>query len=595
MREGERGETSMRPVEVKESGRQNNTNKRKKPVRENEPRKTRGVRPDYRKLNDPYSDESKSEDLVNAHDEEDLISEVLVAEIGDEFHSLREAKESPEWPEWEQAILTELNQHQEKGTWELVSKPADAVLLKNKWVFVRKRNKEGQIQTNKARLVVKGCGQRPGFDFVETYSPVVRLESIRAILAIAVTKRLKIQQMDVKGAYLNGVLKETLYMHQPEGFEDGSGRVCHLIRTLYGLKQSGREWNAEFDTKMKLHGYKRLRADPCVYTRSKENKTAIITVWVDDLLLFADSEETMDDIKNDIRSEWETKDLGEPSKIVGIEISQSPGQISISQRQNIQKILERQGLDDACSVQMPLDPKVIIRVNPEGNEGNQSNAYAQLLGELQFISNATRPDIAFAVNSLACYTPNPSMQHQTALKRILRYLAGTKAHGITYKHVPESPPTFKGFADAAFKNRDKDKSTTGYVFIAAGGAITWKSAKQSVTSTSTTEAEYIALWDAGKETSWLRNLYHELGYTQQKPTTIMQDNNGTYDIAKNPVFHKRTKHIDSKFHWVREKIQEGRFDAELCRSDDQTADVLTKALTRPLHEQHTEGMGVSTV
>ena len=181
---------------------------------------------------------------------------ILMAEAGDEFQTLKEAMESPDWPEWERAIKSELGQLQEKETWELVDLPDDAVPLNNKWVFVLKRDKEGWVVKHKARLVVKGCGQRPGFDYLETHSPVVRMESIRAILAIACQKHLIIQQMDVKGAYLNGTLKETIYMRQPEGFADGSGRVCHLKKTLYGLKQSGREWNAEFDNKMQAKGYK---------------------------------------------------------------------------------------------------------------------------------------------------------------------------------------------------------------------------------------------------------------------------------------------------------------------------------------------------
>jgi len=170
-------------------------------------------------------------------------------------------------------------------------------------------------------------------------------------LAIAIAKWLMIQQMDVKGAYLNGTLKEILYMRQLDGFADSSGRVCHLIKTLYGLKQSGREWNTEFDTKMRKHGYKCLRADPCIYTRSNKYKIAIVTIWVDNLLLFADSAESMKEIKRDIRTECETTDMGKPTKIVGIEITQSPNQISITQKQSIQKILERQGLADASPSQ----------------------------------------------------------------------------------------------------------------------------------------------------------------------------------------------------------------------------------------------------
>jgi hypothetical protein len=199
---------------------------------------------------------------------------------------------------------------------------------------VTKRDKEGQVVKIKARLVVRGCGQHPG-DYLETHSPVVRLKSIHTILAIATARGLQIQQMDVKGAYLNGTPKEDLYMCQPDDFANGSGRVCHLIKTLYGLKQSGQEWNEQFNKKITKQGYKHLCADPCVYTRFRDGKIAIVTVWVNDLLLFADSAETIEEMKRDIHSQWETTDMGELNKIVRIEITQFQGQIYITQKQSI--------------------------------------------------------------------------------------------------------------------------------------------------------------------------------------------------------------------------------------------------------------------
>ena len=174
---------------------------------------------------------------------------------GDDCHSLKEAHSSPDWPEWEHAIHTELKQLHRMGTWELVAKPVGAVPIANKWVFAKKQNKEGVLTKYKARLIAKGCAQCLGYDYLKTHSPVVCLETIRAILVIAPMQKLLIQQMDIKGAYLNGTLKEHVYMQQPEGFADGTGHICLLIKTLYGLKQAGHEWNIKLDTKLRRHRY----------------------------------------------------------------------------------------------------------------------------------------------------------------------------------------------------------------------------------------------------------------------------------------------------------------------------------------------------
>ena len=267
----------------------------------------------------------------------------------------------------------ELDQLRKRGTWILTEKPANAIPINNKWVFTKKYNKDSDLLRYKGRLVVKGCAQRPGQDYTETFSPVVRLETLRAILALAVQKDLHIRQLDVKGAYLNGTLKEKVYMRQPEGYDDKTRRVCRLIKKLYGLKQLGREWN----------------------------------------------------------------------------------------------------------------------------------------NELQFLVNATQPDIAYAVNCLAAYSANSTLQHMSALKRILRYLAGTKDFGITYRktNLPENVNFFYRYSDTAYGNTDDCKFTLGYVYISGGGAITWRSKKQTTVALSSMEAEYVALSEAGREACWLRSLY----------------------------------------------------------------------------------------
>ena len=555
-----------------------------------EPKRTRGVRIDYKMLNDPFSDNEDNADEETLHTQY-----INAAEIGGDIHSLVEARKSDEWPEWKSAIQAELNQLEEMGTWKLVDKPPGVTPIANKWVFAKKRDKMGQVTKFKARLVAKGCAQRPGHDYVETHSPVVRLETIRAILSLIPKEKLIVRQMDVKGAYLNGTLKERVYMRQPEGYEDGTDRMCLLIKTLYGLKQAGREWNIEFDDKMKKHGFVQLLSDPCVYIRRDHRGIAIITVWVDDLLLFASSIEAMEAMSDDLKSEWQMTELGEPSKIVGIEIVIGERSITISQKKYIENILLKEGLERANPVSMPLDPNAPLEPNPDGGEGDRSNSYARLLGELQFLANATRPDIAFAVNRLASYTANPSIQHISALKRILRYLAGTKSYGITYTADSDQSNLFHGYADAAYGNLDERKSTTGYVFIAGKGAITWRSKKQQVVALSSTEAEYVALSEAAREACWLRSLFKELGYEQNYPTQIHGDNEGALAMAKNPQFHQRAKHIDIKWHSIRQMIKRKKIQVESCRGQQQTADVLTKALPRPKHKQHVSEMGMAPI
>ena len=483
----------------------------------------------------------------------------------------------------------------------MVERPKDAKPISNKWVFVRKFDKEGNLLKYKARLVAKGCAQRPGYDFDQTFSPVVQLETIRGILAIVPSKQLKMRQIDVKGAYLNGHLQEQVYMRQPEGFDDKSGKVCLLIKTLYGLKQSGREWNKELDLQLKSRGFTNLWSDPCAYIRRHDEDFEVITVWVDNLLLFISNSLLEEKLVDELNSMFELSDLGGPSKIVRIEISQTDNSVTISQKKYLMLILHKEGMDKANPVSMPLDPNMKLEPNPEGEEDSErQNAYALLLGSLQYLSTATRPDITFVVNRLAAYTKNPSLAHYTALKRVLRYLAGTKDYGITYRRdgtPPDNENLFHGYSDAAYANTDDLKSTSGYVFLVKlnSGAITWGSKKQSTITLSTTEAEYVAISEASREAIWPRHLYGELGFAQKQATLLLGDNDGSIAMAKNPQFHRRTKHIELRWHWVRNLVQDGLLDLKNCRNPDQTADVLTKALPKPKHQKHVKELGLTAV
>jgi hypothetical protein len=203
---------------------------------------------------------------------------------------------------------------------------------------------------------------------------------------------------------------------------------------MYGLKQAGCEWNKLFNEQLRKYGYHQLHTDPCIYVRWDGDECAFITVWVDDLMLFASSDEMMKHMKQSIQSEWEVTDLSEPNKIIGIEIPLLDGQVTISQRTYIESVLEKKGMAKANPVGMPLDPNVKLVPNPEDNEPNRSNAYAKLLGELQYIANSTRLDILYAMNHLGAYTANPSLQHYGTLKQILR-----GRNKRSWNHLPKVP------------------------------------------------------------------------------------------------------------------------------------------------------------
>jgi hypothetical protein len=343
-------------------------------------RRTRGKKVDYRHLNDPFSDEEvmSAEQLMNLLEGDD-----------DDQPTLDQARRSLEWPEWERVIQSELDQLKQKGTWRLVEKPMDAVPISNKWVLTKKRDKKGNVVKYKARLVARGFTQQPGLDYDETFSPVVCFETIRALLAMVSCKKLKVCQLDVKGTYLNGILTQPIYMEQPIGFDDGSGLVCLLIKSIYGLKQAGRVWNVEFDCAICKLGFRLLISDPCTYILREGDNFVIVTVWVDDLLLFVTLDRLIERTKVGLEAEWELTNLGEPVKIIGIEIELGDHFITISQRRYLENILRKKGMEKANPVGTPLDIGITLEPNLDGNVGDRSNSYARLIGELQFLANAT--------------------------------------------------------------------------------------------------------------------------------------------------------------------------------------------------------------
>ena len=520
--------------------------------------------------------------------------------------SVEEALAGPEKEKWEKAMWEELGVIKKMETWELKDLPSGRTAIGCKWVFAKKRDEHGNVIKYKARLVAQGFAQKPGTDYSNngTFAPVMRFESLRTGLALAAVNRWDLRQFDVKGAYLNGYLEEEIYMRQPPGFEDGTERVCLLRRSLYGLKQAGHVWNKEFDRAMTDLRFTRLKSDSCCYLRRNGEDFEILLVWVDDILSIASSSARNDLIEQEIGGKFEIKSLGRPTNLLGMGIAQNDenGAISLFQTAYIDSLLKKFGMVDANSVTTPMDPNVKLD-DSETSESNTdklgeqdtrgSTSYSTLIGSLMYLAIGTRPDIASAVNKLAQYTQDPKTVHWTAVKRIFRYLKGTRHHMLTYGGPDDFiTQDMNIYCDSDWAADLDRKSISGYVITIGGGAVSWSSKKQSTVATSTAEAEYVAIAHVSKQALWQRSLLTELGIDLPKTSIVLSDNNAAISISHNPEFHSKTKHIDIALHFVRDLVQSEILDIVYINTKLNLADLFTKGLPRVTHQDLTHEIGV---
>ena len=490
---------------------------------------------------------------------------------------------------WHKAALDEIQSLIENGTFELVQLPPNRKAIGSRWVFKVKRKADGSIERHKARLVAKGYAQHPGFDFTETFAPTPKWASLRAILALAAFHDLHLESVDISSAFLNGELEEEVYMQQPEGFiEKGKDWYWLLKKSLYGLKQAPRCWHKKLNQALEEMGFNRIICEHSIWIYHRDDTRIIIPVFVDDMTIVSKSQAAIQKVKDELQSHFKLRDLGPTTWLLGVEITRNWEQhsISLSQHQYVLDLLERFKLSDCNTVSTPLDPSVKLSLSmcPQSSsdiEEMKSIPYLQAVGSLMYLAIATRPDIAYAVGVLARFNQNPSMQHWKAVKHVFRYLKGTLDYKLTYSPDPTSTELFTTFSDADHAgNPDNGRSTSGYVVKMGTGAISWSSKLQGIVALSTTEAEYVAATTASQEILWLRNLFHELGYSLSSPSTLFIDNQSALAVAKNPEHHGRMKHLDPRFYWLRNEVEKGTITPIHVRTDAMVADIMTKALGR---------------
>ena len=525
----------------------------------------------------------------------------LTSEL-EEPKSFKKAMNNEHSVQWKNAMDEEFGSLQTNNTWELV--PRSSITNRNivgcRWVYKIKRGADGSIDRFKARLVAQGYSQTEGVDYEEVFSPVARATTIRMLLSFANTHDLEVHQMDVKTAFLNGVLDNEIFMEQPEGFIDPNKPdfVCKLNKGLYGLKQSARCWNQTLDEYLVgVAGYyKKSAADGCIYLKNVGSSFIILAIYVDDIIPISNDISLLNKEKDALCKKFEMVDNGEVHFFLGMMIKRDRNQkvMSISQKNYIHTVLEKFGMADCKPVATPIDPGVRLNKTSSDDELFDLHTYQQAIGCLTYISTTTRPDISAAVGMLSQFMSNPNTIHWTGIKRILRYLKGTCYHGLVYDG--KNGDTLTGYSDADWGGDIVTRrSTSGYIFQLGSSTISWCSRKQATVAKSSTEAEYVALSIATQEAIWLRRLLVDLGFVVDCSTTIFEDNQGAIELSKNPKHHNRTKHIDVNYHFVRERVATKEVNICYCPTNDMLADMLTKGVTRNVHSKFCDLLGVKNI
>jgi hypothetical protein len=495
---------------------------------------------------------------------------------------------------WRGAMEEEMKSIHDNNTWEMTTLPAGHRAIGLKWVFKVKKDPAGRVIKHKARLVAKGYSQRQGIDFDEVYAPVARLETVRLLLALAAHSGWQVHHMDVKSAFLNGDLAEEVYVHQPPGYIDGknSNHVLKLHKALYGLRQAPRAWNAKLHDSLQTLGFQRCPSEYALYRRGDADSFLLVGVYVDDLVITGSNSVDIKLFKEQMHKLFRMSDLGLLSYYLGIEVEQKDDCITLCQSSYAVKILETAGMQDCNKCCTPMEARLKIGKN-NGGDAVDATLYRSIIGSLRYLVN-TRPDLAFAVGFASRFMEAPGVHHWALVKQILRYVKGTVNLGCCYR--ASSVQKLVGYSDSDYAgDTDDRKSTSGVVFFLGPSIITWSSQKQRIIAQSSCEAEYIAAASGGTQGVWLSRLLGEVCGKEPEKTKLCVDNMSAIALCKNPVFHERTKHIDTRYHYIRECVEEGRIDVVHVSTSDQMGDILTKALPRAKFIEMRQRLGVIEV
>lgn len=501
--------------------------------------------------------------------------------------TVNEALSGSESDQWREAIDEELSSLEQHRTWDKAHLPAGCTALPTKFVFRRKHDEEGNVSRWKARLVVQGFWQ----GFVEdTYAPVAEFSTVRTLLSVAIQKGYLIHQLDVKTAFLHGDLQEEIYVLPSKGTcICNASEVFRLRKGLYGLRQAPRVWYDKWCDTMERLGFETCKADDCLFHFSSNGNEAWILLYVDDVILVGSQEDFLKNIKSKLELHLDLKDLGTLHSFLGVTFLREGRNAWLTQEHFILQVLVKFQMSSCNPAPTPMCVGGFTSVEMLDTPVPQVK-YQELLGILLFLSTRTRPDIALAVGILCRYSSAPKEVHWVALKRILRYLKGTLGFGLKLRYE-SSGKEMVVFCDADWAGDVVSRRSTSGVLLKYGvDVVDGLTVRQHSIALSSTEAEHIALSEAGKKVVWMRMLLYELGAAPKTPTVVYNDNNGALVWSSEGI--RKAKHISIRRNYVKELSDQNFLTLKYCPTTSMTADILTKPLKRVKFCEHRRSLSV---
>ena len=522
------------------------------------------------------------------------------------FHDAMRGAQSEEW---HRSMEEEYNSLIRMNVFELVPRSKAGNVIKGKWVYRIKEDAHGNPTRFKSRYVAKGYTQQFGIDYFETFAPVVRIQTLRIILSLAMTHGWHLIHCDIRTAYLYGEMDTEAYLEQPQGFQkciegvEAKNVVWKLNKSIYGLHQAGRNWYETLAKHLVSNGMIQSRNDPTLFIRHGDNgQISGVSVYVDDCEIFGSNEEQCMSVIECINQKFSLTEATELKWLLGIEIITSSksktgiDRICMSQKTYIDKMMKKFKLDgdDVKPLKIPMPVNLVLKIPDESYTASdeRKHLYQCIIGSMMYLAVCTRPDISFAAGILGRFASNPDESHLEAAMRVLRYIKGTRNYELVFT---KGNSILKAYSDADFAGTDeKCRSTTGSILQLGSNAIHWKHSLQRLVALHSTESEILALLETVKEVIWTKKLLGDFK-EPEKEIEIFVDNEPATRIANSVTSIKRTKHFNVKTHYIMQKVEEKEISVTWISTKDNKADIFTKALPGPKLQKARTMLGLQDI